>query len=77
MDEFNHWGKIDIDVFNRIEKLIEDIERDPFSGLGKPEPLKHKLSGCWSRRINKEHRLVYHLIENETIEIIRCKDHYD
>ena len=77
LSEFNQWAKTDEKIFSRIEKLIDDIEQNPYLGLGKPEPLKHNLSGCWSRRINKEHRLVYHLIDNETIEILRCRDHYD
>ncbi len=59
----------------RITRLIRDIQRDPFSGLGKPEPLKHELSGCWSRRIDDENRLIYQ-IENDTIRILACRYHY-
>ncbi|MFH1985778.1 MAG: Txe/YoeB family addiction module toxin [Pseudomonadota bacterium] len=59
----------------RIIKLIRDIQRDPFSGRGKPEPLKHELSGCWSRRIDDEHRIVYQ-IENDSIRILACRYHY-
>lgn len=59
----------------KINKLIKDIDRSPFSGLGKPEPLKHDLSGKWSRRITDEHRLIYK-VENETIYFYSVKDHY-
>ena len=59
----------------RIIKLIEDIQRNPFQGIGKPEPLKHKLAGCWSRRIDDEHRLVYEVL-NEKIRILACRFHY-
>lgn len=59
----------------KINKLIKDIDRSPFSGLGKPEPLKHDLSEKWSRRITDEHRLIYK-VENETIFIYSVKDHY-
>ena len=59
----------------KINKLIKDIDRSPFNGLGKPEPLKHDLSGKWSRRITDEHRLIYR-VENETIFIYSAKDHY-
>ena len=59
----------------RIMKLIEVIQRQPFEGIGKPEPLKHELSGCWSRRIDKEHRLVYQVLDDK-IRIIACRYHY-
>ncbi|WP_251844327.1 Txe/YoeB family addiction module toxin [Enterococcus durans] len=59
----------------KINKLIKDIDRSPFNGLGKPEPLKHDLSGKWSRRITDEHRLIYR-VGNETIFIYSAKDHY-
>jgi toxin YoeB len=55
--------------------LIKDIQRDPFSGLGKPEALKHDLSGLWSRRITQEHRLVYNVTDEEIV-IVSCKFHY-
>jgi len=55
--------------------LIRDIQRDPFSGIGKPEPLKHHLSGFWSRRIDDRHRLVY-AMEGDTLLIAQCRDHY-
>lgn len=59
----------------RIIKLIKEVQRDPFTGTGKPEPLKHEFSGCWSRRIDKEHRLVYEIKEDK-IRILACRYHY-
>ncbi|MDO9264807.1 MAG: Txe/YoeB family addiction module toxin [Desulfosalsimonadaceae bacterium] len=59
----------------RIIKLIKEVQRDPFTGAGKPEPLRHELSGCWSRRIDQEHRLVYEVTENK-IRILACRYHY-
>ena len=65
----------DRQLVKRINQLIRDIGRDPFSGIGKPEPLKHQLSGFWSRRIDDEHRLVYR-IDGKAIVIIQCRYHY-
>ena len=59
----------------RIIRLIREIHRDPFSGIGKPEPLKHELRGCWSRRIDQEHRIVYQ-VTPEKIRILACRYHY-
>jgi toxin YoeB len=59
----------------RIVKLIEAVQRKPFLGIGQPEPLKHELAGCWSRRIDREHRLVYQVLENK-IRILACRYHY-
>ena len=59
----------------RIIRLVREVRRDPFSGLGKLEPLKHELAGCWSRRINQEHRLVYQVSPNK-IRILACRFHY-
>jgi toxin YoeB len=73
--DFTEWATIDRKLYKRIVDLIKDILRQPFSGIGKPEPLKHELQGYWSRRINDEHRLVYKVSE-ETITIIACKYHY-
>jgi len=69
------WVKNDRKQAIRIIKLIEAIQRQPFEGIGKPEPLKHELSGCWSRRINEEHRLVYQILDDK-IRIIACRYHY-
>lgn len=74
-DDFNEWSTISKKVLKRIVVLIEDARRNPFDGIGKPEPLKHQFKGCWSRRINTEHRLVYRVTE-VAIEIISCKYHY-
>ncbi|WP_017295391.1 Txe/YoeB family addiction module toxin [Geminocystis herdmanii] len=74
-DEFNQWAINDKKIYTKIVNLIKDIEREPFSGLGKPEALKHELSGLWSRRITEEHRLVYRVSPEEII-IISCKFHY-
>lgn len=73
--DFQSWAIEDKKIFQRIGELIKDISRDPFKGIGKPEPLKHKLAGYWSRRITDEHRLVYKY-ENDHIYIASCKYHY-
>ncbi|MBF0377356.1 MAG: Txe/YoeB family addiction module toxin [Desulfamplus sp.] len=59
----------------RIIRLIQETQENPFDGIGKPEPLKHELAGCWSKRIDQEHRLVYQVQENE-IRILACRYHY-
>ncbi|HEX8491610.1 MAG TPA: Txe/YoeB family addiction module toxin [Pyrinomonadaceae bacterium] len=69
------WIEQDRNKALRIISLIKDVQRDPFKGIGKPEPLKHELKGCWSRRINQEHRLVYQVTE-EKIRILACRFHY-
>jgi toxin YoeB len=74
-DSFLEWQATDKRIFKKIIALITNACREPFTGLGKPEPLKHDLSGFWSRRITDEHRLVY-TIEQDTVKIISCKYHY-
>ena len=74
-EDYLCWQTTDRTVLKRINQLIRDIERDPFSGIGKPEPLKHHLSGFWSRRIDDRHRLVY-AMEGDTLLIAQCRDHY-
>ena len=74
-EDFNEWANSNKKIYDRIVKLIKDIIRSPFLGLGKPEPLKHKLRGYWSRRINNEHRLVYKVTDDEIV-IISCRYHY-
>ena len=69
------WIQQDRNKALRIVNLIKDVQRDPFRGIGKPEPLKHLLKGCWSRRIDQEHRLVYQVTENK-IRILACRFHY-
>jgi toxin YoeB len=74
-DDYLYWQKNDKRVVRRINDLIKDIQREPFEGIGKPEPLKHQLQGLWSRRIDEEHRVVYEIAENE-LRIIACRYHY-
>lgn len=73
--DYLYWQQNDRKVIRKINELIKGIQRDPFAGTGKPEPLKHNLQGCWSRRIDQEHRIVYR-IRNNSIEIISCRYHY-
>lgn len=75
-EDYLYWQKIDKKMVKRINELIKDISRNPFSGIGKPEPLKYKYSGYWSRRINNEHRLIYKYNEGEIL-IAKCRFHYD
>ena len=73
--DFIEWATINKKLYQRIVDLIMDILRQPFSGIGKPEPLRHDLKGYWSRRINDEHRLVYK-VNDEAVIILSCKYHY-
>ncbi len=75
-DEYCEWQRTDKAILKRINELIKDARRDPFSGIGKPGPLKHDLSGVWSRRINETDRLTYYL-EDDILLIVGCKGHYD
>ena len=75
-EDYLYWQNRDKKVLRQINKLVKDISRSPFEGLGKPEPLRENLSGLWSRRINKEHRLVY-LVRENTVLIFSCRGHYD
>ena len=75
-EDYSYWLKVDKTLFKRLNQLIKETLRNPFEGLGKPEPLKYKYQGCWSRRINQEHRLVYKVLDNEII-ILSCRFHYD
>ena len=75
-DEYCEWQKTDRAILKRIHELIKETRRNPFAGLGKPEPLKHNLAGLWSRRINETDRLIYFL-ENDILIIVSCKGHYD
>ena len=74
-EDFTNWASQDKKLYTKIIALIKGIKRSPFLGLGKPEPLKHELSGYWSRRINDEHRLVYKVTDTMII-IASCKYHY-
>lgn len=73
--DYTSWLQDDKKMLKRINQLIQDITRNPYEGLGKPEPLRHNLSGTWSRRINNEHRIVY-MIEKEEVYILSVRDHY-
>ena len=74
-EDYLYWLKHDKKLVERINKLIAEVKREPFSGVGKPEPLKHALSGYWSRRINDEHRMVYK-IEGGSLLIAQLRYHY-
>jgi len=74
-EEYLYWQRVDRKLLKRINALIQDIQRSPYKGIGKPEPLKHALSGYWSRRINDEHRLVYK-VANDSLFIAQLRHHY-
>jgi len=74
-EDYLYWQEQDKKTLTRINELIKDTLRSPFKGIGKPEPLKGDLSGCWSRRITDEHRLVYAARENR-LHILQCRFHY-
>ena len=73
--DYVYWQSTDKRILKKINTLLQDIKRNPFDGLGKPEPLKHEMAGTWSRRINQEHRLVYEVFE-ESILVVSCRYHY-
>jgi toxin YoeB len=74
-DDYLYWQKTDKKILTRINNIIKDIQRSPFEGIGKPEPLKHNLSGYWSRRINDEHRIIYK-VQADGILIAQLRYHY-
>jgi len=74
-DDLAWWVEQDRSKALRIIRLIKEVQRDPFQGVGKPEPLRHELAGCWSRRIDREHRLVYQ-VTDQKIRILACRYHY-
>jgi len=73
--EYNEWFETNLQMIDRIKTLIREIDREPFKGIGKPEPLRGNWSGYWSRRIDHEHRLVYKITEQQIL-IVKCKGHY-
>ena len=75
-DEYLTWQEQDKRTLRKLNKLIKDIERSPYDGIGKPEPLKHSLSGWWSRQIDESNRIVYR-VKDDNLEISQCKGHYD
>ncbi|MEX2625713.1 MAG: Txe/YoeB family addiction module toxin [Ilumatobacteraceae bacterium] len=74
-DDYQHWQSTDRTVLKRVNRLVDDTLRDPFEGIGKPEPLRHALAGAWSRRITAEHRLVY-LVDSDDLVILQARYHY-
>ena len=80
-EDFSYWLETDLDTVHKIRELIKAIQRQPFKGLGKPEPLRFGLKGCWSRRISVEHRLVYKVNgkkeAGQKCTILQCRFHYD
>ena len=80
-EDLEYWIDNDPDTVTRIKDLIKSIRQDPFRGLGKPEPLRYDLKGCWSRRITSEHRIVYKVSGTKGVDqkcvILQCRFHYD
>lgn len=74
-EDYLYWQKQDRKMVERIDKLIHETQREPFSGVGKPEPLKHAFSGFWSRRITDEHRMVYR-VDGDQLQIAQLRFHY-
>jgi toxin YoeB len=74
-EDYVYWQNADKKMLKKINALIKEIMREPYKGLGNPEPLKHNLSGYWSRRISLEHRLVYRILDNQ-IRVVQCRYHY-
>jgi len=77
INEFKRLAQENKKIALRITQLVEDITRNPVSGIGKPERLKHELTGHWSRRIDKKHRLIYRIIDEDTVEVVHCYNHYN
>jgi toxin YoeB len=75
VEDYEYWRRRDPDTVVRIDRLLEAIRADPFGGIGKPEPLKYRLGGLWSRRISENHRILYEVVGN-AVEICRCRGHY-
>jgi toxin YoeB len=75
-EDYLFWQKNDKQKLKRINELLKDITRNPYEGIGKPEPLKFNYAGFWSRRIDEEHRIIYRVI-NDEIQIAKCRFHYD
>jgi toxin YoeB len=73
--DYTYWLGIDRVMLKRVNRLTDDALRDPTSGIGKPEPLRHMILGCWSRRITEEHRLVY-LVDGDDLVILQARYHY-
>ena len=80
-EDFSYWIEQDINIAVKIKELLNDVRKNPFYGIGKPEPLKFNLKGLWSRRITSEHRLVYQIKGTKGIDqrciVLQCRYHYD
>jgi toxin YoeB len=74
-DDYRHWQSADRATLKRVNRLIDDVLRDPFTGIGRPERLRHGMAGCWSRRITGEHRLVY-LVDDDDMVVLQARYHY-
>jgi toxin YoeB len=74
-EDYKHWTETNQRLVNKINSLMLSVEACPSTGIGKPEPLRHQLQGCWSRRINSEHRLIYR-VEGNMILFLSCRGHY-
>ena len=74
-EDYQHWVAHDRRTLKRLNRVIEDVLRSPFEGIGKPEPLQHRLAGAWSRRIDDEHRLVY-LVNDDDVVVLQARFHY-
>ena len=74
--DYLYWQSNDRRMVKRVNRLLEDTLREPLSGIGKPEPLRHVLQGCWSRRVDGEHRLVY-LVEDDDVVVLQVRFHYE
>jgi toxin YoeB len=75
-DDYMYWYETDKKILSKINGIIKDCQRTPFEGVGKPEKLKNDFSGCWSRRIDREHRFV-HYVNGNNLVILQCRFHYD
>ena len=75
-DDYLYWQQTNRKTLDKINQLLKQVTRTPFDGEGKPEPMKHNLVNCWSRRINHEHRLVYR-VEDGVVYVMQCRFHYD
>lgn len=74
-DDYLHWQHTDRRMLERVNKLIREVQREPYAGIGKPEPLKHALAGYWSRRLNDEHRMVYK-VQDDVLWLAQLRYHY-
>jgi toxin YoeB len=75
-EDYRHWQSTDRTMLRRANRLLDEILMDPFNGIGKPEPLRHILQGCWSRRLDDEHRVVY-LVDGDDIVVVQLRYHYE